>query len=132
MGVDAVHQRHEGTVVGRDSHEAMRHDHLMTGIDRDLAVVALDEPVPGRQDAAVWVGEVALRAVRWSAVLTPQRPALPAHARRDPRSTLIFRIGWISRLRFKRGLGGPDRLQAALLIDHPVRRLVPAPVSAVL
>jgi hypothetical protein len=34
----------------------------MRGVDRNLAVVALDEAIAGQKDAAVGVGEVALRA----------------------------------------------------------------------
>jgi len=67
--VDAVHERDEGAVVGRGGHEAMGHNHLMGGIDRDLTVVALHEAVPRRQDAAVRVGEVALRPVGRATIL---------------------------------------------------------------
>jgi hypothetical protein len=46
--------RHDGDI----RHQAVRQDNLMRGIDRDLAAVALDEVVAGRQDPAVRIGEV--------------------------------------------------------------------------
>ena len=110
----------------------MRDDDLMGRVDRDLAVVALHEPVAGRQDAAVRVGEVALRPVGRAAVLAAQGTALPAHARRCARPALVLRVGRIGSLCLQRGLGGPDRLQPPLLVGHPVRRLVAAPVRAML
>ena len=70
MGVDAVHERHQGAVVGGVGDEPVSHNHLVRGVDRDLSVVALNEPIVGGQDAAVWIGEVALCAVGWSAILT--------------------------------------------------------------
>jgi hypothetical protein len=67
-------------MISRVGHEPMRHDHLVGCIHRNLPVVALHEPVRGRQDPAVGIGEVALRAIRRAAVLSPQRSTLPAHA----------------------------------------------------
>jgi len=69
MSADVIDEWHEGAGVGGVCHEAVRHDDLMRGIDGDLPIVALYEPVAGRQDPAVWVSEVALRPVRSSAVL---------------------------------------------------------------
>lgn len=63
MSADAVHKRHERAVVSRVGHEAVRYDHLMGCVDRDLAVEALYEAVVRGQDPAVRVGEVALRSV---------------------------------------------------------------------
>jgi transposase InsO family protein len=74
------HHQIPGPNIGRVGHEVVRDDHLMRGVDRDLTVVALHEAVARGQDAAVRVGEVALRPVRRPTILTAQRPALPAHA----------------------------------------------------
>jgi len=60
MGTHVVDKRHKGAVVGGVGHEPMRHDDLVRGINRDLAVVALHEPVARGQDAAVWIREVPL------------------------------------------------------------------------
>ena len=59
----------------------MRHDDLICGIDRDLAVVALDEALARGQDTAVGIGDVLLRPVGRPAILAPPRAALPKHAR---------------------------------------------------
>lgn len=99
-------------------------------VDGDLAVVALYEPVARGQDAAVRIGEVALCPIRRTAILTAQGPALPAHAGRCARSALVVGIGRIGGFRLQRGLGGADRLQPPLLVGHPVRCLVAAPVRA--
>ncbi len=79
MSTDVVDERHGGAGVGGVRHEAVSDDHLMRAIDGDLPVVALHEPVAGRQDPAVRVGDVALRPVRRTVVLTAQGPTLPAH-----------------------------------------------------
>src|SRR3954453_11994957 len=81
-GVDAVHERDEGAVVGRGGHEAMGHNHLMGGIDRDLNVVALHKAVPRRKDAAVRVGyQNRARVIPpWLAALAAQRGG-PTRAR---------------------------------------------------
>lgn len=81
MDVRIIDEWHKGAIVGGVGHEPVRDDDLMRGIHRDLAVVALHEAVARGQDAAVGIGEVALRAIRWAAVLAPQGPTLPAHAR---------------------------------------------------
>ena len=80
MSAHIVDEGNEGAGVGGVGHEAVRHNHLMRGVDRDLTVVALHEPVARGQDAAVRVGEVALRPVGRTAILTAQWPALPAQA----------------------------------------------------
>ena len=69
MGPHVVDERYQGALVGGAGHEPMRHDDLVRGIDRDLAVGALHEPVARGQDAAVGIREVPLRPVRWAAVL---------------------------------------------------------------
>src|SRR5215212_11735373 len=95
MSVQAVEERHEGAMIGGVGHEPMRDNDLMGGINGNLPVVALDEAVAGRQDATVWIYEVALRTIRRTTIFAPQRPALPAHARRGARSALILRVGRI-------------------------------------
>jgi hypothetical protein len=55
-------------------------DDLGVGVDRDLGVVASDKAGPDRLDAAVGIGEVALRAVGRLPVWTALRPAAPHHA----------------------------------------------------
>src|SRR5215212_11999991 len=105
MNVQAVEERHEGAVIGRVGYEPIRDNDLVGGINGNLPVVALDEPVPGRQDATVWVGEVALRTIRRTTLFAPQCPALPAHARRGARSALILRVGRIGGFGFQRRLG---------------------------
>jgi hypothetical protein len=67
---DDGNEGHEGAGIGSVRHEAMGHDDLMRGIDGDLPVVALHEPVARGQDAAVRVCEVALRPIWRTAVLT--------------------------------------------------------------
>ena len=80
MSLQAVEEWHEGTIVGRGGHKPMSQDHLMSGIYRNLSIVALHEPISCRQDPAVGIGEVALRPVWRAAVLSPQGSPLPAHA----------------------------------------------------
>ena len=74
-------QRHEAGLVGAVGGQALGGDDLMRGVDRDLAVVALDEAVPGLHDPAVGVGEVALRPRGRAAVRGARRPAVIDHAR---------------------------------------------------
>ena len=74
-----IDQRDEGCEVGGVGAQLLGDDDLVRGIDRDLAVVAGDEPALARHDAAVAVGEVTLRLVRrrvGGAVLAG--PAAPA------------------------------------------------------
>src|SRR4028119_927250 len=96
MSLQAVEEGHEGTVVSGGGHKPMSDDHLVGGIDRNLSVVALHEPIPGRQDPTIRVREVALRAIRWAAVFSSQGSPLPAHARRRPPSALGIRIAAVS------------------------------------
>src|SRR5215217_5815291 len=132
MGVHAVEERDEGTIVSGIGHEPVGHDHLMGGIDRNLPVIALYEPVAGRQDPAIWIREVALRTIGRAAVLSAQDSTLPAHARRSTWSALVIRVGRISGFCFQRRLGGSDRLQAALLVSHPGGHLIAALVGPML
>jgi hypothetical protein len=124
MSADCVYKRHEGAAIGRVGHEAVRDDHLMGCVDRDLTVVALHKAIKRGQDPAVRVDEVALRPVGRPPILSAQRLALPTHARRGTGPALVLRIGRISRFRFQRGLGGADCFEPSLLVGHPVRRLV--------
>src|SRR3954469_20420339 len=52
VGLDIVEERRQPAVVSSRGHEPVCHDHLMAGINRDLAVVALHEAIAGRQDPA--------------------------------------------------------------------------------
>lgn len=105
---DPVHKWHERAVIGRVGHELVRDDHLMRGIDRDLAVVALHEAITRGLDPAVRISEVAMRSVGRTTIRPAQWAALPAHPRQGTRLALVLWIGRISRLRFQRGLSGAD------------------------
>src|SRR6476646_6483148 len=87
MSTHIIDEGDEGAVVGRVGYEAVRHDHLVRGVDRDLTVVALHEAVARRQDAAVRVGEVALRPVRRTAPLAGSSAASASPARSSQAST---------------------------------------------
>ena len=103
----------------------------LCAIDGDLGVVALDEAVPGRQDAAVGIGEVALRPVRRPAVGPALRPAVSIMPDDGPSasasSSPAARLG----LGLQRRLGRADLRQPRCLVRHPVRHLVAAPLGAV-
>ena len=62
VGLDIVEEPRQPAVVSSRGHEPVRHDHLMAGTDRDLAVVALHEAIAGGQDPAVRIREVPPRS----------------------------------------------------------------------
>ncbi len=80
--------------------EMLGYDDLVTDIDRDLGIVALDEAVGGLQDPGVRIGEVALSRVlqgtvnvRWGrrGSSSPRSPgAVRASASRASRALWIF------------------------------------------
>ncbi len=118
----------------------------MRGVDRELAVVALDEAIPGLHDPAVGVGEVALRPRRRTRRFAPttkvgagseargrgaRRTAMIDHAR--GRAGLgVWRRRVSLRLGLERCLGRPDALEPRLLVGDPVRQLVAAHLGAML
>ena len=61
IGLDPVEQRRQLRLIAGGTGQRLRHDDLMGTIDRGLGVVALDVTVLGLQDAALRVGEIALR-----------------------------------------------------------------------
>src|SRR5690242_12675830 len=61
IGPSSIDQRNESGVVVGIVAEAMGEDDLPLSIDCRLCVVSLDEPVAADHDAAVGVGEIALR-----------------------------------------------------------------------
>ncbi len=69
IGLDGVEQGRELVLIARRIAERAGNDDLVVGIDRGLGIVALDEAVLGAQDAAVRVGEVALRLILGERVL---------------------------------------------------------------
>ncbi len=71
-------------MVGGVGGQPVGDDDLMGRIDRDLAIVAGDEAIPRGLDAAVGIGEVALRLVGWRAVLGLFAPAALLHAEEGP------------------------------------------------
>ncbi len=103
----------------------------MRGVDRELAVVALDHAVPGLHDPAVGVGEVALRPLGRTAVRGARRAAVIDHAR--GRAGLgIRRRRWLAGLGLQGGFRSADARQPRLLVGDPVRHLVAAPLGTVL
>ncbi len=98
-------------------------------IDSGLRVVALDVAVLGLQDAALRIGEVALRLAvgllfrrrrRLAVLLAPLRYALLFRLR--PAPLLLFGGGFGFRFQF--GLGLADLLQPFLLVGHPIGHLI--------
>src|SRR5215204_2376105 len=77
-------QRLEGTPVGRTGLEALGDDDLMGAIHRNLGIVALQNAGSRRLDAAVGIGEVALRAFGRTAVGAALGPTGPLHHARGP------------------------------------------------
>src|SRR5579883_848415 len=77
MGLDGVEQRRELRLIAAVIVEGVRHDDLRRRIDRSLRVVALDVAVLGLQDAAVRIGEIALRLAVGLALRRRWRPAAP-------------------------------------------------------
>src|SRR5580700_9252818 len=109
----------------------MSEDDLGLAIDRRLGVVALDVAILGLQDAALRIGEVALRlAVRFRA----RRRRCPAVLFPPSGLALLFRLFSVAPLcfggglsfRFQRGLGLADLLQPLPLVGHPGGHLIAA------
>src|SRR5687768_8427862 len=111
VGDDRVDHRRQLVLVAARVSDAGGDDDLMPGIDRGLRVVALDEAVLGLEDAALGVGEVALRLVFRDA----RRGRLLAFAAR--RATLAIVLA--ARRRFERRLGRADLRQPLLLVGDP-------------
>src|SRR5579885_3265771 len=76
---NGLDQRHERAAIGRVRLHVLRNNDLMRAIDRDLCVVPLDHAVAGLLDAAVGIGEVALRPGRRAAPRAPLRLAVVHH-----------------------------------------------------
>src|SRR5882762_920209 len=81
----------EAACIGRAGLQALGDDDLMCSIDRDLSVVARNHTGLDRLDAAVRIGEVALRAIRRSSVGPAWRRGRPArHTRGWPGSIVGY------------------------------------------
>jgi hypothetical protein len=110
----------------------LRDDDLMRTVDGDLRVVALDHAIASLLDAAVGIGEVALRPVGRPAVGRPVRLAVVHHAGGRARPVVIggrrFRLG------LERRLCLTQALEPLLLVGDPIRHLVAAhrPVRPIL
>jgi hypothetical protein len=121
----------EAGLVAAVGGQALGDADLMRGVDRELAVVALDEAVPGLHDPAVGIGEVALRPLGRTAVRGARPPAIIHHARGRAGLGVPGRhLG--PGLGLQSGFGRPDALQPRLLVGDPVGQLVATLLGAVL
>ena len=112
----------------------MGHDDLGLRIDSGLRVVALDVTILGLQDAALRIGEVALRLAIGLGSRRCRRPAVLFASlrkallfRRRPAPHLLFGRGFGFRLQFRLGLA--DLGEPLLFVGHPSGHLVATPGS---
>lgn len=126
---DGIHQGHQRILVAGIVAQAMRENDLVAGVDGKLGVVALDEAIPAQPDAALGIGEVALRRGLGRARGMFRLVAAAMAARLSgARLGVRFSIGLCLGLQF--GVGGADAGEPLLLVVHPVGRLVATPVRA--
>src|ERR1700681_2581916 len=103
---DVGEQRRQRAGICRARLQALGDDDLMRAVDGDLGVVAGDHRTgPGRLDAAVRIGEIALRTIGRPAVGSAIGLAALHHARGWARPVVIWRrlLGF----GLERRLGGP-------------------------
>src|SRR5215217_7258665 len=121
-------------MVAHAVRQTMRDDDLHGPIDSGLRVVALDVAILGLQDAALRIGEVALRLAIGLRFRRCRRPAALFPVFRKALLLCLFApplllFGGGFGLGLQRGLGFPDLLKPLLLVGDPIRHLVAALVA---
>lgn len=75
-----IDQRNQAVDVGTVRHQTMRDYDLVRCINRQLTVIACDEALSRRQNAAIGIGKVALCPVRRAPIRGPIGSAVSLHA----------------------------------------------------
>jgi hypothetical protein len=127
-GARGVDQRDQAGLVAAVGGEALGDDDLVAGIDRELAVVALDEAVAGLDDALS--GSVNLRCARAGG--PPSAARAVGRGRSCPRTGRVRRRAAAARRAPRpRAPPGPRAgARGAPAVGDPARQLVATPIPA--